>query len=79
MLDENNRQSYLKAMGVTEWKLRSGEDESIMSDEISLTAKIPAESLVDNQLQDSSNRRRTTYRIRNHRVQTGIHNVSVRL
>ncbi|MFT5452138.1 MAG: hypothetical protein ACI9N9_001626 [Enterobacterales bacterium] len=31
MLDENNRQSYLKAMGVTEWKLRSGEDESIIN------------------------------------------------
>ena len=29
MLDENNRQSYLKAMGVPEWKLRSPEAESI--------------------------------------------------
>ena len=44
MLDEINRQSYLKAMGVTEWKLRSEEDESIINDEATLTAKTPATS-----------------------------------
>ncbi|MFT5520534.1 MAG: DNA polymerase III psi subunit [Enterobacterales bacterium] len=53
MLDENNRQSYLKAMGVTEWKLRSGEDESIINDDATLTAKTPAQSVADNQLKES--------------------------
>jgi hypothetical protein len=42
MLAENNRQSYLKAMGVTEWKLRSGEDESIISQGSVSTVEIGA-------------------------------------
>ena len=58
MLDESKRQSYLKAMGVTQWQLRSAEVEILEADmqsdstdrsRVQYTYKTPANELVKSQ------------------------------
>ena len=47
MLDEQNRQSYLKAMGVTQWKLRTTEEQPIITQDASFTVKESVKPIID--------------------------------